>query len=101
MDGKQAAQAVIDAPAGATPIARCSICMTSSSMPARHRCPRHGLLRSVDRLRLGMPYSNSRRPAGEWFTAGIANRKAYISLYSMGDAMAGTSSRRWPTGSRA
>ena len=29
-------------------------------------------------------YSNSKGPAGEWFTAGIANRKAYISLYSMG-----------------
>ena len=29
-------------------------------------------------------YSNSKGPAGEWFTVGIANRKAYISLYAMG-----------------
>ena len=30
------------------------------------------------------PYSNSKGPAGEWFTVGIANRKAYISVYAMG-----------------
>ena len=29
-------------------------------------------------------YSNSRGPAGDWFTVGLANRKAYISLYAMG-----------------
>ena len=44
-------------------------------------------------------YSNSKGPAGDWFTAGLANRKAYISLYAMGTAVIGTSSRRSPTGS--
>ena len=29
-------------------------------------------------------YSNSKGPAGRWFSIGIANRKAYISLYAMG-----------------
>ena len=29
-------------------------------------------------------YSNSKGPAGEWFSVGLANRKAYISLYAMG-----------------
>lgn len=29
------------------------------------------------------PYSNSKGPAGDWFAVGLANRKAYISLYSM------------------
>jgi hypothetical protein len=29
-------------------------------------------------------YSNSRGPAGRWFSVGLANRKSYISLYSMG-----------------
>jgi Domain of unknown function (DU1801) len=29
-------------------------------------------------------YSNSRGPAGRWFSIGLASRKAYISLYSMG-----------------
>ncbi len=29
-------------------------------------------------------YSNSKGPAGRWFTVGLANRKAYISLYAMG-----------------
>ena len=29
-------------------------------------------------------YSNSKGPAGDWFTAGLASRKAYISLYAMG-----------------
>jgi hypothetical protein len=29
-------------------------------------------------------YSNSKGPAGRWFSVGLANRKAYISLYSMG-----------------
>ncbi len=28
-------------------------------------------------------YSNSKGPAGDWFSVGIANRKAYISLYAM------------------
>jgi len=28
-------------------------------------------------------YSNSKGPAGRWFSIGIASRKAYISLYSM------------------
>jgi len=28
-------------------------------------------------------YSNSRGPAGRWFSVGLANRKAYISLFSM------------------
>jgi hypothetical protein len=28
-------------------------------------------------------YSNSKGPAGEWFAVGLANRKRYISLYSM------------------
>ena len=31
-------------------------------------------------------YSNSKGPAGRWFSIGIANRKAYISLYAMGTA---------------
>jgi Domain of unknown function (DU1801) len=30
------------------------------------------------------PYANSKGPAGDWFAIGLANRKAYISLYSMG-----------------
>lgn len=29
-------------------------------------------------------YSNSKGPAGDWFSVGLANRKSYISLYSMG-----------------
>jgi hypothetical protein len=29
-------------------------------------------------------YSNSKGPAGRWFSVGLASRKAYISLYSMG-----------------
>ncbi len=29
------------------------------------------------------PYSNSKGPAGDWFAVGLANRKHYISLYSM------------------
>jgi hypothetical protein len=29
-------------------------------------------------------YSNSKGPAGDWFTIGLANRKSYISLYAMG-----------------
>jgi Domain of unknown function (DU1801) len=29
-------------------------------------------------------YSNSKGPAGDWFAVGLANRKSYISLYSMG-----------------
>ena len=28
-------------------------------------------------------YSNSRGPAGRWFSVGLASRKAYISLFSM------------------
>ncbi len=28
-------------------------------------------------------YSNSKGPAGRWFSVGLANRKAYISLYAM------------------
>lgn len=31
-------------------------------------------------------YANSRRPAGRWFSVGLASRKAYISLYAMGTA---------------
>ena len=30
-------------------------------------------------------YSNSKGPAGRWFSVGIANRKSYISLYAMGN----------------
>lgn len=29
-------------------------------------------------------YSNSKGPAGRWFSVGLANRKGYISLFSMG-----------------
>jgi hypothetical protein len=29
-------------------------------------------------------YANSKGPAGDWFSVGIANRKSYISLYAMG-----------------
>ena len=29
-------------------------------------------------------YSNSKGPAGDWFSVGLANRKAYILLYAMG-----------------
>ena len=43
------------------------------------------------------PYSNSKGPAGEWFTVGIANRKAYISLYAMGRGRSEISSKRSPT----
>ena len=28
-------------------------------------------------------YSNSKGPAGRWFSVGIANRKAYVALYAM------------------
>ena len=28
-------------------------------------------------------YSNSKGPAGRWFSIGIANRKAYVALYAM------------------
>ena len=28
-------------------------------------------------------YSNSKGPAGEWFSVGLASRKSYISLFSM------------------
>lgn len=31
-------------------------------------------------------YSNSKGPQGRWFSVGLANRKSYISLYSMGAA---------------
>jgi hypothetical protein len=34
-------------------------------------------------------YSNSKGPAGRWFSIGIANRKAYVSLYAMGEAASG------------
>jgi hypothetical protein len=34
-------------------------------------------------------YSNSRGPAGRWFSVGIASRKSYISLFSMGQADGG------------
>lgn len=30
------------------------------------------------------PFTTSRGPAGEWFPVGLASRKRYISLYSMG-----------------
>jgi Domain of unknown function (DU1801) len=30
-------------------------------------------------------YSNSRGPAGRWFSVGLASRKGYISLFSMGN----------------
>ena len=31
-------------------------------------------------------YTNSKGPAGRWFSVGLANRKGYISLFSMGQA---------------
>ncbi len=31
-------------------------------------------------------YTNSKGPAGDWFSVGLANRKAYISFYAMGQA---------------
>jgi hypothetical protein len=34
-------------------------------------------------------YSNSRGPAGRWFSVGLASRKSYISLFSMGQADGG------------
>jgi hypothetical protein len=34
-------------------------------------------------------YSNSKGPAGDWFSVGLANRKAYISLYAMASADGG------------
>lgn len=34
-------------------------------------------------------YSNSKGPAGDWFSVGLANRKAYISLYAMARADGG------------
>jgi uncharacterized protein DUF1801 len=34
-------------------------------------------------------YSNSKGPAGRWFSIGIANRKAYVSLYAMGEGEGG------------
>lgn len=34
-------------------------------------------------------YSNSRGPAGRWFSVGLASRKSYISLFSMGQAAGG------------
>lgn len=32
------------------------------------------------------PYTNSKGRAGDWFSVGLASRKAYISLYSMAQA---------------
>jgi hypothetical protein len=29
-------------------------------------------------------YTNSKGPAGDWFSVGLASRKAYVSLFSMG-----------------
>ena len=34
-------------------------------------------------------YSNSKGPAGDWFSVGLANRKSYISLYAMASADGG------------
>jgi len=34
-------------------------------------------------------YTNSRGPAGRWFSVGLANRKGYISLFSMGTGAGG------------
>jgi hypothetical protein len=34
-------------------------------------------------------YTNSRGPAGRWFSVGLANRKGYISLFSMGQGDGG------------
>ncbi len=34
-------------------------------------------------------YTNSRGPAGRWFSVGLANRKSYISLFSMGTSERG------------
>jgi hypothetical protein len=34
-------------------------------------------------------YTNSKGPAGRWFSVGLASRKAYISLFSMGQADGG------------
>ena len=34
-------------------------------------------------------YTNSKGPAGRWFSVGLANRKGYISLFSMGQADGG------------
>ena len=34
-------------------------------------------------------YTNSRGPAGRWFSVGLANRKGYISLFSMGTGKSG------------
>ena len=34
-------------------------------------------------------YSNSRGPAGRWFSVGLANRKGHISLYAMGSGTTG------------
>ena len=30
-------------------------------------------------------YSNSKGPAGDWFAVGLASRKSYVSLFSMGN----------------
>ncbi len=34
-------------------------------------------------------YSNSKGPAGDWFSVGLASRKSYISLYAMASADGG------------
>ena len=46
-------------------------------------------------------YSNSKGPAGDWFSVGLANRKSYISLYSMGIRDGGYWWRPCATGSQA
>ena len=35
-------------------------------------------------------YTNSKGPAGRWFSVGLASRNGYISLFSMGRPMAAT-----------
>lgn len=40
-------------------------------------------------------YSNSKGPAGRWFSVGLANRKSYISLYAMGQEDGGYMVEAW------
>ena len=40
-------------------------------------------------------YSNSKGPAGRWFSVGLANRKSYISLYAMGQEDGGYNFTDW------
>ena len=83
-DGRADALAVIDAIDESRGARRCATCTRSSSTRSRASTSRlydygGGALIGYG----GYDYSNSKGPAGRWFSIGIANRKAYVALYAM------------------